>query len=79
MLFGVIGFSVDFIDIFLGNYVGFFCEFIIFLKVLKRYVRNIQYYFGCDIVDCLLVLINEVVKIVKEVDYVVLVMGLDRN
>ncbi|PIN01541.1 Xylan 1,4-beta-xylosidase [Handroanthus impetiginosus] len=42
-------------------------------------IRNTFYHNGCDFVNCTFAAIEDAVKIAKEADYVVLVMGLDQS
>ncbi|KAM3688334.1 hypothetical protein ACJW31_10G141600 [Castanea mollissima] len=63
----------------LGNYAGVPCKSISPLQALQSYVKNTIYHPGCDNVECATATIDEAVKIAKEVDYVVLIMGLDQT
>ncbi|KAJ0750121.1 putative xylan 1,4-beta-xylosidase [Helianthus annuus] len=64
----------------LGNYEGLACKNITVLQALENYVENTQFHQGCvDSVNCTSVDIDEAVGVAKEVDFVILVMGLDQS
>ncbi|KAF5746812.1 Glycosyl hydrolase family protein isoform 3 [Tripterygium wilfordii] len=62
-----------------GNYEGPPCKSVTPLQVLQSYIKTTRYHPGCNNVTCSSASIKEAVKIAKEVDQVVLVMGLDQT
>ncbi|KNA17712.1 hypothetical protein SOVF_077290 [Spinacia oleracea] len=77
----VIGPNADSLEVLLGNYEGFPCKSTTILQALQSYVEmgTIKYHSGCNAVECSSVEVEQVVEIAKEVDYVVMVMGLDQT
>ena len=75
----VIGPNANSPQTLLGNYAGVPCKPISPLQALQSYVKNTIYHPGCNNVECASATIDEAVKIAKEVDYVVLIMGLDQT
>ncbi|GMY17254.1 probable beta-D-xylosidase 7 [Fagus crenata] len=75
----VIGPNANSPQTLLGNYAGPPCKSVTPLQALQGYVKNTIFHPGCDKVECGSATIDEAVKIAKEVDYVVLVMGLDQT
>ncbi|KAL2920504.1 putative beta-D-xylosidase 7 [Bienertia sinuspersici] len=75
----LIGPNADSSQVLLGNYEGFPCKNMTILEAFKSYVDNIKYHSGCNAVECSSAEVEKVVEIVKEVDFVVLVMGLDQT
>ncbi|KAK6115469.1 hypothetical protein DH2020_007738 [Rehmannia glutinosa] len=63
----------------LGNYEGPPCKSLEIDKVLQGYVKNTLYHKGCNAVNCTFAAIGDAVKIAKQADRVVLVMGLDQS
>ncbi|KAL2503806.1 putative beta-D-xylosidase 7 [Abeliophyllum distichum] len=63
----------------LGNYEGFPCKNVSVLQALQSYANHTIYHQGCNFVNCTDAAIDEVVHLVKEADYVVLIMGLDQT
>uniref|UniRef100_A0A7N0TKR8 Fibronectin type III-like domain-containing protein n=1 Tax=Kalanchoe fedtschenkoi TaxID=63787 RepID=A0A7N0TKR8_KALFE len=62
-----------------GNYYGPPCKSATPLQALKSYVKNIKYQNGCNDVACGYLDAGPALSLAKEVDYVVLVMGLDQG
>uniref|UniRef100_A0A7N0V939 Glycoside hydrolase family 3 C-terminal domain-containing protein n=1 Tax=Kalanchoe fedtschenkoi TaxID=63787 RepID=A0A7N0V939_KALFE len=62
-----------------GNYYGPPCKSATPLQALKSYVKNIKYQTGCNDVACGYLDAGPALSLAKEVDYVVLVMGLDQG
>ncbi|KAK4483956.1 hypothetical protein RD792_011166 [Penstemon davidsonii] len=63
-----------------GNYDGPPCKNLEIRRVFEGYVKNTMHHEGCnDGVKCTLSAIDDAVKIAKQVEYVVLVMGLDQS
>uniref|UniRef100_A0A7N0V7L5 Uncharacterized protein n=1 Tax=Kalanchoe fedtschenkoi TaxID=63787 RepID=A0A7N0V7L5_KALFE len=62
-----------------GNYYGPPCKSVTPLQALKSYVKNIKYQTGCNDVACGYLDAGPALNLAKEVDYVVLVMGLDQG
>ncbi|XP_074291418.1 putative beta-D-xylosidase 7 [Silene latifolia] len=79
--FAVIGPNANSFEVLLGNYEGFPCKTMTILEAVQSCMKgvNISYHPGCDSVECSSAHIEEAVEIVKEVDYVILVMGLDQT
>ncbi|KAH9608566.1 hypothetical protein KSS87_004104, partial [Heliosperma pusillum] len=79
--FAVIGPNANSLEVLLGNYEGFPCKTMTILEAVQSCMKgvNVSYHPGCDSVECSSAHIEEVVAIVKEVDYVILVMGLDQT
>ncbi|KAE8733271.1 putative beta-D-xylosidase 7 [Hibiscus syriacus] len=75
----VIGPNANSIETLVGNYAGPPCEHITPLQALQSYVKNTNYHPSCSTVNCSSDLTDEAVKLVKGVDQVVLVMGLDQT
>ncbi|KAI3460011.1 hypothetical protein Pfo_016674 [Paulownia fortunei] len=76
----VIGPNANTSETFLGNYEGLPCEKITILQALEKYyVSSTKYHQGCNFVNCTSASIDEAVNIAKQVDHVVLVMGLDQT
>ncbi|GJQ98702.1 probable beta-D-xylosidase 7 [Tanacetum coccineum] len=76
----VIGPNGNTTETLLGNYEGVSCKNITILQSIKNYVKNTQFYQGCvDSVNCTNIAIDEAVGIANQVDYVILVMGLDQS
>ncbi|KAL9237087.1 hypothetical protein vseg_011675 [Gypsophila vaccaria] len=77
----VIGPNANSLEVLLGNYEGFPCKAMTMLEALQRRLKgvSVKYHPGCDSVECSKAQIDEVVEIVKEVDYVILIMGLDQT
>ncbi|KAL2468071.1 putative beta-D-xylosidase 7 [Forsythia ovata] len=63
----------------LGNYEGFPCKNVSVLQALQSYANHTIYHQGCNFVNCTDAAIDEVVHLVKEADYAVLIMGLDQT
>ncbi|GAB4858723.1 Probable beta-D-xylosidase 7, variant 2 [Ancistrocladus abbreviatus] len=76
---GVMGPNANSPDVLLGNYEGVPCKATTALQGLQSYIQNIKYHPGCSTVECSSPSIHEMVRIAKEVDQVVLVMGLDQT
>ncbi|KAL8151437.1 hypothetical protein V2J09_021245 [Rumex salicifolius] len=76
---GVIGPNADSVDVLLGNYEGFPCKTVTPLEGLRSYIMNVSYHSGCNTVNCSFASIDDAIKVAKEVDYVILVMGLDQT
>lgn len=75
----VIGPNANSAYVLRGNYDGPPCKSIEILKALSGYVKTVQYHPGCYAVNCTSVAIDQAVNAAKNVDYVVLVMGLDQG
>ncbi|GAB2273337.1 Probable beta-D-xylosidase 7 [Dionaea muscipula] len=76
----VIGPNADSLKTLLGNYYGPPCISISPLQALQHYVNSrIRYLPGCDNVACNTAWIHDAVNVAREVDYVVLIMGLDQT
>ncbi|KAL3504711.1 hypothetical protein ACH5RR_034552 [Cinchona calisaya] len=75
----VIGPNANNAHVMLGNYEGPPCISVEVFKALQGYVKNTAYHQGCDAVNCTSAAISDAVKIAKEADYVILVMGLDQG
>ncbi|XP_050212687.1 probable beta-D-xylosidase 7 [Mercurialis annua] len=75
----IIGPNADNSTILVGNYAGPPCKTVTPLQGLQNYVKNIKYHPGCSTVACSSAAIDQAVKIAKEADQVVLVMGLDQT
>ncbi|XP_047340618.1 probable beta-D-xylosidase 7 [Impatiens glandulifera] len=75
----VIGPNSDANETLLGNYEGHACNPITPLSALKQYVNNVNYHSGCSYVNCTSIATDEVTKLAKDSDYVVLFMGLDQT
>ena len=75
----VIGPNADSSQVLLGNYEGFPCKNTTILEALQGYIDGIKYHPGCNAVECSSAEVEQAVDIAKEVDYVVLVMGLDQT
>lgn len=75
----VIGPNADNPQVLLGNYEGIPCKTTTPLQELKRYVKQVKYHPGCNSVQCSSASVEAVEEIAKNVDYVVLVMGLDQT
>ncbi|GLT93833.1 hypothetical protein SLE2022_116070 [Rubroshorea leprosula] len=73
----IIGPNANVAETLQGNYKGPPCKAVTPLQALQRYVKNTKYDQGCDSVNCSSAFVQEAVKIAKEADHVVLVMGLD--
>ncbi|PIA28478.1 hypothetical protein AQUCO_06900035v1, partial [Aquilegia coerulea] len=76
---GVIGPNANVALTLLGNYAGPPCKSITALQALQRYTENAYYHPGCDSVACSSASIGEAVKLAKSVDYVILIVGLDKT
>ncbi|KAF5203445.1 Beta-d-xylosidase [Thalictrum thalictroides] len=76
---GVIGPNANVALTLLGNYAGPPCKSITPLQALQRYTKNAYYHPGCDSVACSSVSIGEAVKLAKSVDYVIMIVGLDKT
>lgn len=64
----------------LGNYAGPPCKSITILQGFQHYVKNAVFHPGCDGgPKCASAPIDKAVKVAKNADYVVLVMGLDQS
>ncbi|KAK9271191.1 hypothetical protein L1049_026781 [Liquidambar formosana] len=79
MSLAVIGPNANSAQTLLGNYAGPPCKSITILRELQSCVENTKYHPGCDNVACSSASIKEAVEIAKEVDYVLLIMGLDQT
>ncbi|KAK9665622.1 hypothetical protein RND81_14G124300 [Saponaria officinalis] len=77
----VVGPNANSLEVLLGNYEGFPCKTTTILEAVQGRLKgvNVKYHPGCDSVECSTAQIDEVVNIVKDVDYVILVMGLDQT
>ncbi|KDP20226.1 hypothetical protein JCGZ_09858 [Jatropha curcas] len=75
----VIGPNADNSSTLLGNYAGPPCKTVTPLQGLQKYIKNTRYHRGCDTVACSSTTVDQAVKIAKEADQVVLVMGLDQT
>ncbi|XP_009592501.1 probable beta-D-xylosidase 7 [Nicotiana tomentosiformis] len=75
----VIGPNANSAYVLRGNYDGPPCKSIEILKALSGYVKTVQYHPGCNAVNCTSAAIDQAVNAAKNVDYVVLVMGLDQG
>lgn len=75
----LIGPSANSTDVFLANYEGPPCKNITLLQAFQGYVRSTSYHQGCDYVNCTSVMTSEIMKLARNSDYVVLVMGLDQS
>lgn len=75
----VIGPNADSTKTLLGNYFGPPCKSITPLQALQGYIPDTRYHPGCNAVNCTSVSIQDAVAIAKQVDYVVLIMGLDQT
>ncbi|OMO94253.1 hypothetical protein COLO4_16443 [Corchorus olitorius] len=75
----VIGPNANIPHTLLGNYEGPPCKTVTPLQALQKYVKNTRYHPGCNTVSCSSPLIDEAVKIAKEADHVMLIMGLDQT
>lgn len=62
-----------------GDYDGPPCQNVDVVTALKGYVHNTLFVQGCSNADCASASISSAVAAAKEMDYVVLVMGLDQN
>ncbi|GAB2233396.1 hypothetical protein Droror1_Dr00002618 [Drosera rotundifolia] len=76
---GVIGPNADSPQVLLGNYEGIPCKTTTTLQALQSYVHKVEYEPGCDTVECLSDRVDEALRVAREVDQVVLVMGLDQS
>ena len=63
----------------LGDYAGPPCISITPLKALQSYIHEVRYLSGCESAACSPATIDEAVKLAREVDQVVLFMGLDQE
>ncbi|CAK9165612.1 unnamed protein product [Ilex paraguariensis] len=80
MSIAVIGPNANSTQTLVGNYEGFPCKNVTTLQGLQSYVKNVLYHPGCNsAVNCTSLAINETMNLAKEVDYVILVMGLDQS
>lgn len=79
MSLAVIGPNANVLQTLLGNYAGPPCKIVTPLQGLKKYVKNTRYHRGCSTVTCSSAFINQAVKMAKQADQVVLVMGLDQT
>ncbi|GAB2230280.1 hypothetical protein Droror1_Dr00014540 [Drosera rotundifolia] len=78
MSLAFIGPNADSFETVLGNYHGPPCDSVSSLQALQNYVKTqIRYLQGCKGISCSAATIEDAVKIAKEADYVVLIMGLD--
>ncbi|KAL5844243.1 hypothetical protein ACOSQ4_010201 [Xanthoceras sorbifolium] len=79
MSLAVIGPNANSAFTLLGNYAGPACNSITLLQAIQNYVKGTVYDPGCDTVACSSASIDKAVGIAKEVDHVVLIMGLDQT
>lgn len=75
----VIGPNADNSTILVGNYAGPPCKTVTPLQGLQNYIKNIKHHPGCSALACSSAAIDQAVKMAKEADRVVLVMGLDQT
>ncbi|KAI4339739.1 hypothetical protein MLD38_024648 [Melastoma candidum] len=75
----VIGPNANSAWLLLGNYAGPPCTSVTILQALQLYGKDAKYLSGCDTVACSNAAIDEAVALAKEVDDVVLVMGLNQT
>ncbi|CAM9002512.1 unnamed protein product [Rhodiola kirilowii] len=75
----VIGPNANSANTLQGNYYGPPCKSITPLKAFERYVKYVKYQSGCSNVACTSLDGNSALNIAREVDYVVLMMGLDQT
>uniref|UniRef100_A0A2P2K830 Uncharacterized protein MANES_02G154700 n=3 Tax=Rhizophora mucronata TaxID=61149 RepID=A0A2P2K830_RHIMU len=75
----VVGPNANSAQTLLGNYAGPPCKSITPLQALQTYVKDVKYHPACDSVQCSSASVQNAVDIAKEVDYVVLIMGLDQT
>ncbi|GAB2235348.1 hypothetical protein Droror1_Dr00025771 [Drosera rotundifolia] len=76
----VIGPNANTLKTLQGNYYGPPCVSVSPLQALQNYVKTgIRYVPGCDNVACTTASIQDAITAAREVDYVVLIMGLDQT
>ncbi|XP_058096741.1 probable beta-D-xylosidase 7 [Magnolia sinica] len=75
----VIGPNADNPQTLLGNYAGPPCISVSPLQALRNYVKDTQYYSGCDTVACASGSIEKAVEAAGMADHVILIMGLDQT
>eukprot|EP00257_Ricinus_communis_P012509 XP_002535159.2 probable beta-D-xylosidase 7 [Ricinus communis] len=75
----IIGPNADNSTILVGNYAGPPCKTVTPFQGLQNYIKTTKYHPGCSTVACSSAAIDQAIKIAKEADQVVLVMGLDQT
>ncbi|WCJ44513.1 beta-xylosidase 1 [Euphorbia peplus] len=75
----VIGPNADNSSTLVGNYAGPPCKTVTPLQGLQSYIKNTRYHPGCSTVACPSATIDQAVRVAKNADQVVLIMGLDQT
>ncbi|KAJ8771620.1 hypothetical protein K2173_026797 [Erythroxylum novogranatense] len=75
----VIGPNANSAQTLLGNYAGIPCKSVTPLQALQSYIKDTRFLAGCETVQCSSASVDSAVDIAKELDYVVLIMGLDQT